>query len=299
MPRTRATPAGTPDGRPGTHEAERLLPPPRDLSRLCIHTVTTRPWSLPEAAAAYERAGIPAITVWREAVAGHGPAEAHRIIADHGLTIVSYVRGGFFAAPTAAARRAAVDENLRIIDEAAALGAPLVVLVCGAVPGQLLETSRAQIRDGLERILPHAESAGVRLGIEALHPVYADSRSAINTLRQANDLADDLDSPALGVVVDVYHLWWDPDLRDEIERSGRNGRLFAFHICDWKTPTEHLLLDRGLMGEGCIPLRRIRTWVEAAGFDGYREVEIFSESYWREDQHDFLEKIKHAYLTHA
>ncbi len=273
--------------------------PPSDLSRLCIHTVTTRPWGLPEAAAAYARAGVPAITVWREAVARHGAAEARRIIGDDGLAVVSYVRGGFFARPSEAGRRAAIDENLRIIDEAAALGAPLVVLVCGAVPGQPLETSRAQIRTGLECILPHAEAVGVRLGIEPLHPVYADSRSAINTLRQANDLAEKVASPALGVVVDVYHLWWDPDLRQEIARSGRCNRLFAFHVCDWKTPTEHLLLDRGLMGEGCIPLRRIRGWMEAAGFEGYCEVEIFSETYWREDQHDFLEKIKHAYLTHT
>ncbi len=292
-------PSASFDERTGAEVRERLPPPLSDLSRLCIHTETTSPWNLPEAASAYARAGVPAITVWRESVAGHGPAEARRILEDHGLEIVSYVRGGFFAAASSAARRAAVAENVRVIEEAATLGAPLVVLVCGAVPGQPLETSRAQIRQGLEHIVPYAEAAGVRLGIEALHPVYADSRSAVNTLRQANDLAETLDTPGLGVVVDVYHLWWDPDLREEIARSGRNNRLFAYHVCDWKTPTTHLLLDRGLMGEGCIPLRRIRGWMEEAGFEGYCEVEIFSETYWREDQHEFLEKIKRAYLAHT
>ena len=146
-------PSASFDERTGAEVRERLPPPLSDLSRLCIHTETTSPWNLPEAASAYARAGVPAITVWRESVAGHGPAEARRILEDHGLEIVSYVRGGFFAAASSAARRAAVAENVRVIEEAATLGAPLVVLVCGAVPGQPLETSRAQIRQGLEHIV--------------------------------------------------------------------------------------------------------------------------------------------------
>jgi sugar phosphate isomerase/epimerase len=149
------------------------------------------------------------------------------------------------------------------------------------------------------RSVPHAEAAGVKLGIEPLHPAYADTRSAINTLQQANDLAEAFDTEALGVVVDVYHLWWDPDLEAEIARCGANGHLFAYHVCDWKSPTEHLLLDRGLMGEGCIPLRQIRGWVEDAGFDGFVEVEIFSETYWQQDQHAFLDRIQRAYLTYS
>ena len=275
------------------------VPPLKDHRRLCIHTVTTRPWKLEEAAARYAEAGVGGITVWRQSIDGWTPAEAGRCLRDHGLEIVSYVRGGFFAARTAAERDAAVDENKRVIDEAAALGAPLVVLVCGAVPDQPLKVSRDQIRDGLEAILPHAEAAGIRLGIEPLHPAYADTRSAINTLEQANDLAEAFASPCLGVVVDVYHLWWDPHLEDEIARCGRNGHLFAYHVCDWKTPTEHLLLDRGIMGEGCIPLRQIRSWVEAAGFDGFIEVEIFSETYWQHDQDDFLKQIQDAYLDYC
>ena len=270
-----------------------------DFSRLCIHTVTTKPWSIEEAAANYAEAGLGGITVWRQSLDGHTPAAAGRLVREHGLDVVSLVRGGFFAATGADGRQSAIDENKRVIDEAAELGAPLVVLVGGALPDQPLEVSRSQIRDGLDAVLPHAEAAGVRLGIEPLHPVYADSRSAINTMGQANDLAESFDSSHLGVVVDVYHLWWDPGLEAEIARCGRNGNLFAYHVCDWKSPTEHILLDRGLMGEGCIPLRQIRRWVEDAGFDGYVEVEIFSERYWGEDQHGFLQQIQNAYLAHV
>ena len=162
-----------------------------------------------------------------------------------------------------------------------------------------LETARRQIADGIAAIIPNAEAAGVKLGIEPLHPMYADSRSAINTLRQANDLCARLDSQQVGVVVDVYHLWWDPDLETEIQRSGRNGWLLAYHISDWKSPTLDVLNDRGLMGEGCIPLRQIRSWVEAAGFNGYCEVEIFSNYWWRYDQLEYLQHIKRAYLEHV
>ncbi len=273
--------------------------PLNDLSRLCIHTVTTRPWAIEKAAANYAAAGLGGITVWRDSFDGHSPAEAGRIIRAEGLDVVSLVRGGFFTAVDAGARRQAIDENKRIIDEAAELGAPLVVLVTGADPEQSLAASRDQIDRALEAILPHAEAAGVALGIEPLHPVYADSRSAVNTLSHANDIAEAFGSRALGVVVDVYHLWWDPALEREIARCGEGGHLLAFHVCDWKSPTEHILLDRGLMGEGCIPLRQIRGWVEDAGFDGYIEVEIFSERYWSQDQHAFLQQIQDAYLTHV
>ena len=151
--------------------------------------------------------------------------------------MVSYVRGGFFTALGETERQAAIDDNRRVIDEAEALGAPLIVLVPGATPGIPLGEARNQIADGLAAITAHAEAAGVRLGIEPLHPVYADTRSAVNTLAQANDLAEALDSPTVGVVVDVYHLWWDPDLEAEVARCGQGGNLFAFHVCDWKSPT--------------------------------------------------------------
>ena len=273
--------------------------PLTDLSRLCIHTITTKPWDIETAARRFSQAGVGGITVWRDALEGRDIKRTGNMLRDCNLKIVSLCRGGFFPALESSGREAAIDENRRAIDEAASLGAPLVVLVCGAVAGQSLNDSRKQIHDGIAAILPHAEAAGVRLAIEPLHPMYADSRSAINTLAQANDLAEDLNSPWVGVAVDVYHLWWDPSLEREIRRCGENGNLSAFHICDWKTPTTDLLNDRGLMGEGCINIRQIREWVEAAGFNGFNEVEIFSSRYWAEDQSVFLDQIKQAYLEHS
>jgi sugar phosphate isomerase/epimerase len=269
--------------------------PLKDLSKLCIHTITTRPWSLDDAIRHYSAAGVAGISVWRQAIEGRDAADAGRRIREAGMAVVSLVRGGFYPAVEEKDRRRAVEDNLRIIDEAAALGAPHVVLVCGAVPGQPLEESRKQIREGIEATLDHAGQAGVKLAIEPLHPMYADSRSAVNTLAQANDMAEAIDSPLVGVAVDVYHLWWDPDLEQQILRCGRLGKILAFHICDWKTPTEDLLYDRGLMGEGCIPIRRIRGWVESAGFAGFNEVEIFSNSRWSQDQSHWLQEILRAY----
>jgi sugar phosphate isomerase/epimerase len=192
-------------------------------------------------------------------------------------------------------RKAAIDDNRKAIEEGEKLGAPLIVLVCGSDPAQSLEDSRKQIRDGIEAILPDAAAAGIRLAIEPLHPMYADSRSAINTLSQANDMASAIKSKWVGIAVDVYHLWWDPLLEQEVKRCGDNGNLFAFHICDWNIPTTDLLLDRGIMGEGCIPIKKIRSWVEAAGFNGFYEVEIFSGKYWQQDQSRYLKKIVRAY----
>ncbi len=267
-----------------------------DFSRLCVHTITTKPWSIEEAVDRYAAAGVKGITVWRDALEGRNVAQVGQAVRGAGLDIVSLCRGGFFPAAESAGRQKAIDDNLRAIDEAHELGAPLVVLVCGAVPGQPLEESRKQIADGIHSLLDRAEQADVRLAIEPLHPMYADSRSAVNTPRQANDMCDAIDSPRAGVAVDVYHLWWDPQLEDEIARAGRAKRLFALHVCDWKTPTVDMLNDRGLMGEGCIDIRRIRGWVERGGFDGFCEVEIFSTRYWEMDQGRFLEKIKDAYL---
>lgn len=269
--------------------------PLTSLAQLCVHTITTKPWSIETAATQFAAAGVPAITVWRDALEGRNIAQTGRMLREQGLTIVSLCRGGFFPATDAARRSTAIDDNKRAIDEAAALGAPLVVLVCGADPQQPLETSRQQIHDGIAAVLPHAAAAGVKLAIEPLHPMYADTRSAINTLTQANDMAQALNSPHAGVAVDVYHLWWDPSLETEIARCGRNGHLFAFHICDWSIPTKDLLLDRALMGDGCIPIRKIRSWVEATGYNGFYEVEIFSTTWWQQDQRHFLDKIIQAY----
>lgn len=268
-----------------------------DTQRLCIHTITTKPWSLDVALDKYAAAGVGGISVWQDAARSVGMPRARQLLEGSALDVVSYVRGGFFPHRSAAARRQALDNNRRTIDEAAQIGAPLLVLVCGAEPAQDLDESRRQIRGGIESLIDHAADRGVQLAIEPLHPMYADTRSAINTLGQANDVAEAIGHPAVGVAVDVYHLWWDDRLEREIARCGRHGNLLAFHICDWNVPTTDLLNDRGLMGEGCIDLRRIRRWVEAAGFTGYHEVEIFSERWWSADQDKFLENIKEAYLT--
>jgi sugar phosphate isomerase/epimerase len=270
-----------------------------DFSKLCVHSITTQPWSIEDAIENYAGQGIKGITVWRQDLEKRNPGQVRRIITEYDLDIVSLCRGGFFPALDQAQRAAAIDENYKAIDEASELGAPLLILVCGADPGQSLSQSRQQIHHGIEKILPRAENYELKIAIEPLHPMYADDRSAINTLKQANDLCFTIDSPYLGVAVDVYHLWWDPDLAAEIDRCGRMEKIFAFHISDWKTPTTHLLYDRGLMGEGCIPIKQIRAWVEQAGFKGFNEVEIFSNRYWEMDQTIFLNEIKNAYLKHA
>ena len=275
------------------------MSPLTDFSRLCIHTITTKPWALEEAVKRYSAAGVKGITVWRQALEGRNLVDSGKMIRNAGLEIVSLCRGGFFPALTAADRTKAIDENRRCIDEAAALGAPMIVLVCGAVPGQSLSESRKQITEGIAAVLPHAESLGVKLAIEPLHPMYANDRSAVNTMSQARAICNQLRSPFVGIAADVYHLWWDDQLESEIKASGREGSLFAFHICDWRTPTIDFLNDRGLMGEGCIPIREIRGWVEDAGFKGLNEVEIFSNRLWATDQAQFLEDIKTAYLTHS
>jgi len=270
-----------------------------EFSRLCIHTITTKPWKIEEAAKHYSSAGVKGITVWRDALEGRSIKETGKLIREHDLEIVSLCRGGFFPAKDASKRKLAIDDNRKAIAEASELGTSMVVLVCGADPNQTMEDSRKQIHDGIAMILPDAEAAGIKLAIEPLHPMYADTRSAINTLAQANDMAEELSSTFVGVAVDVYHVWWDPNLEEEIERCGKNKNLLAFHICDWKTPTSDLLLDRGLMGEGCIPIKKIRSWVDEAGFKGFNEVEIFSTAYWKEDQAEFLKQIIKAYKEHS
>lgn len=272
---------------------------PDDLSKLCIHSITTKPWSLEVAFDKYAEAGVGGISIWQDAARGVGIREAGRLAAQSPVAAVSYVRGGFFPHYSSNARQKAVEDNKKMIDEAAAVGAPLLVLVCGAEPQQSLFESRRQIQAGIEAIIPHAAAQGVKLAIEPLHPMYADTRSAVNTLGQANDLAEAINDPQVGIAVDVYHLWWDGELEAEIKRCGKQGNLYAFHVCDWKVPTNDMLLDRGLMGEGCIDVPLIRSWVEAAGFSGFNEVEIFSNHYWAMDQEEFLTKIIEAYQKHT
>jgi sugar phosphate isomerase/epimerase len=271
----------------------------RDLSSdprwLSINTATIRKscgeeLPLPRILDALAARGIQAFAPWRDQVASTGVAVVRRQVSSLGLTVSGYCRGGMFSAADVAGLRLADEDNLRALDEACELGAACLILVVGALPGALqgypaskdIGLARTQVRDGIFRLLEHARAAGMPLALEPLHPMYAADRACVNTLEHALDLCDELDpsrSGALGVAVDVYHVWWDPKLQAQIERAGRD-RLLAFHICDWLTPTRDLLNDRGMMGDGVIDIPRIRQWMEMQGFAGYCEVEIFSADHW-------------------
>lgn len=270
-----------------------------DFSKLCVHTLTNKPWSLSDCVENYTRSGIHGITIWRNVLENQNLKKVKQLLEEHKMEVVSLARSGFFPSLEKEKRQLSIDDNKLAIEQAATIGAPLIVLVCGADGRQSLEKSRDQINEGIIKILPEAKAAGIKLAIEPLHPMYAGERSAINTLAQANDISEEINSDVVGVAIDVYHLWWDNNLQQEIMRCGKNGNLFAFHVCDWNVPTTDFLNDRGLMGDGCINVPQIRGWVEDAGFNGYNEVEIFSDKYWAIDQKDYLEKIKDAYLKHT
>ncbi|PWB63428.1 MAG: endonuclease [Bradyrhizobiaceae bacterium] len=258
---------------------------------LSINLATVRQqWNLREAVEACARHGITAVDPWRDQVAALGLDESVRVIEDHGMRVTGYCRGGMFPAADAAGRQAAIDDNKRAIDEAAALGAECLVLVVGGLPAgsRDLPGARRMVEDGMAAILPHARAAGMPLAIEPLHPMYAADRACFNTLAQSLDLADRL-GEGVGVAIDVYHVWWDPELAHGIARAGAAGQILAHHICDWRVPTRDLLLDRGMMGDGVIDLKAFRRLIEATGFTGPQEVEIFSaEDWWKRDGDEVL-----------
>ena len=243
---------------------------------------------------------IKAISPWRDQVAAVGLKTVSKLVKTHGLQLSGYCRGGMFPATTAASILAADADNRQAVDEACELNATCLVLVVGGLPGALagqaahknIGIARDQVFEGIEKLLAYAKSCNMPLAIEPLHPMYAADRACINTLEQALDVCDQIDpaqSGALGVAVDVYHVWWDPKLEQQIERAGKN-RLLAFHVCDWLTPTRDLLNDRGMMGDGVIDIPKIRGWVEVQGFAGFSEVEIFStENWWLRDHSEVLD----------
>lgn len=279
------------------HSAAHSVDVPVDGSRLAVHTMTTKPLSLAEAAEAYAERGIGGISVWVEALTGISTSTAKQIIDDAGLKVPALVRGGFFCAASEAQRKECIDTNRRLIETAAALDAEMLVLVVGALPGESLDMQRGWVRDGIESLLPEAHFNGVKLAIEPLHPMYAADKSCINRITEARRICEAIDDPQVGVAVDVYHVWWDPELSDEIKRLGETERIFGFHVCDWRVPTRDLLTDRALMGDGCIDIAGIRREVEAAGFKGWHEVEIFSEEHWASEQGAYLDKIVERYRT--
>jgi len=283
----------------------------RDFSQdhrwLSINTATVRkqrgePWPLPKILDACAARGIRAVSPWRDQVAAAGLAATAAQAKALGLELSGYCRGGLFTYTDSASQQAVRDDNLRALDEACTLDAPCLVLVVGALPGALagrpahrdLALARAQVAEGIAWLVGEARQRGMPLAIEPLHPMYAADRACVNTLAQALDLCEALDPaagyaasgssarPALGVAVDAYHVWWDPQLEAQIARAGRGpvNRILALHVCDWLVPTTDLLEDRGMMGDGVIDLPRLRGWVEATGYAGYSEVEIFSKANW-------------------
>ena len=271
----------------------------KDFSKLCIHTQTTKPWTLEECIINFASAGVKGISIWRHLLEGKDLDKIKLLLDSNQMDVVSLVRGGFFPSVDPKKRLSAIEDNQLAIEQASALGAPLVVLVCGAEPKQSLESSRQQIKEGITALIPLAEKRKVKLAIEPLHPMYGAEKSAILTLGQANEMCELIDSPWVGIAIDVYHLWWDDQLKNEIIRCGKNKNILAFHICDWRVNTIDFLTDRGLMGEGCIDIKKIREWIEAAGFDGYNEVEVFSERLWSGDQKQYLKDIKKSYINYC
>jgi sugar phosphate isomerase/epimerase len=264
----------------------------RDLSNdralLAINSATVKSWSLEQLIEGCARAGISAIAPWRDIVQAAGVERAGSMIRAAGLAVTCLCRGGLFPAADEAGRRAVLDDNRRAVDEAAAIGARCLVLIAGGLPkgSKDLAGAHAQVRDGIAALLPYARAAGVPLAIEPLHPMYAADRACVNTLAHANDLCDRL-GDGLGVALDVYHVWWDPDLPRQIARAGK--RILTYHVCDWLVPTRDLLLDRGMPGDGVIDLRAIRAMVEATGYAGHCDVEIFSaQDWWKREPSDVL-----------
>ena len=249
---------------------------------LSINLATTRgQFGFREAVEACLKQDVVAISPWRDQVQAIGLKEAARIVADNRLRVTGHCRGGMFPAADKEKRKALIDDNMLAIEEAAALGADCLVLVVGGLPegSRDIAAARDMVAEGIATILPAARASGIPLAIEPLHPMYAADRACVNTLEQALDICDQL-GDGIGVAVDVYHVWWDPKLDQQIARAGRDGRILAHHVCDWLVPTTDLLLDRGMMGDGVIDLKRIRAEIEKAGFHGHQEVEIFSANNW-------------------
>jgi sugar phosphate isomerase/epimerase len=267
---------------------------------ISLNLATTRQvWGFAEAVDGCLRAGITAISPWRDQIAAIGLDEAARIVKANNIQVTGVCRGGMFPAETAAGRQANIDDNLRAIDEAAALNADCLVLVVGGLPGSSKDIvgARQMVSDGIAAMLPHAKASGVKIAIEPLHPMYAADRACVNTIDQALDICETL-GETVGVAVDVYHVWWDPYLARAIARAGRMKRIFAHHICDWLVPTKDMLLDRGMMGDGVIDLKGIRRMIEDAGYHGPQEVEIFSQdNWWKRPGDEVLAVIKDRVTT--
>lgn len=264
------------------------------FTRLSLNTMTTKSWNLRQAVEATAAAGLPAVGLWRDRVAEVGVDEAAKLVRDNGLRVSSLCRGGFLTGIEDGG--AALQDNRRAIDEAATLGAPELIMVAGGIPDRDLPGARARLADRLAALVPYAAERDVRLALEPLHPVFCADRAVISTLGQALALAAPHPATAVGVVVDTFHVWWDPDLAAGIAAAGAQGRISSFQICDWLVPmAADPLVSRGMMGDGVIDFGAIAALVSAAGYDGDIEVEIFNEQVWATDGHTVLTTMKNRY----
>ncbi|PNE42405.1 sugar phosphate isomerase/epimerase family protein [Streptomyces noursei] len=282
------------------------------LARLSLNQETIRQWSLPELADGCARAGLRGVGLWRAPVRAYGPRAAARLVRDAGLVVTSLCRGGFFTAEDPAERRAALADNRAAVEEAATLGTGTLVLVSGGLPpgSRDLPGARERVADALAELAPYAAERGVRLALEPLHPMYAADRCVVSTLAQALDLAERFPADQVGVVVDTYHLWWDDTIDAQLARAGGPapttgaeavpGRIAAFQLADWITPLpEGVLLGRGQLGDGAVDLRRFRARVDAAGYRGPIEVEIFNPSLWSRDGAEVLTEVIARFTAHV
>ncbi|NED10883.1 sugar phosphate isomerase/epimerase family protein [Streptomyces sp. SID9124] len=270
--------------------------------RLSVNQETIKQWSLPELAEGCAKAGVDKVGLWRAPVQAYGVEATARLLDDHGLTVTSLCRGGFFTALDPAERARALHDNRAALDEAAGLSTDTLVLVSGGLPegSKDLYGARERIADALAELVPYAAERGVRLAIEPLHPMFASDRCVVSTLSQALDIAERFPAERVGVVVDTYHLWWDDQAPAQIARAGAGGRIHSFQLADWITPLPAgVLLGRGQLGDGSVDFRFFRRAVEETGFDGPVEVEIFNEDLWARDGAEVLAEVAARYAEHA
>ena len=265
-----------------------------EYARLSLNTMTTKGFRLREAVEATAAAGLPAIGLWRDRVAEAGVDTAAKLVHDHGLRVSTLCRGGFLTGIDDGA--AALEDNRRAIDEAATLGAPELVMVVGGIPDRDLPGARRRLADRLAELVPYAAEHDVRLALEPLHPVFCADRAVLSTLRQALDLATPHPAETVGVVVDTFHVWWDPALAESVAIAGAQKRISSFQVCDWLVPmAADPLVSRGMMGDGVIDFASVTAHVAEAGYTGDVEVEIFNEAVWATDGRTVLETMKQRY----
>lgn len=269
----------------------------QSIERLSLNQITTEKWNLREVVDGCLKAEIGWIAPWRHKVEEFGLKESKGIIQDAGLKVSSLCRGGMFPAATTVERQKRIDDNKRAVEEAAELGTDVLVLVCGPAPDKDIISARKMVEDGIEQLVPFAKEHGVKLGIEPLHPMFAGDRSVIVTLEHANDIAEKYAQDEVGVVVDVFHVWWDPNQYKEIKRA--SGRIIGYHVSDWPIPLPDTFKGRGMMGDGVIDLPRIRQAVEEAGYKGPIEVEIINEEIWNRPGDEVLKQMKERYLEYV